>query len=139
MHMDTSITCDEELGEMICDKCNGEGRVRYSDEVYISSSYLCSKCRGKGKVDWVENILGVKLPKLRGFFTYIDDNSFKCPVEQFIIDTMTKQIAEDLDNEILRSLKNHSEQNENEQIRGKSYDNRVFSELMFHTFIKPEI
>ena len=52
---------DEDLGEMICDKCNGSGscNTKYSQET--SPYYVrCPKCKGRGKVDWVENIIGKK-------------------------------------------------------------------------------
>lgn len=53
--------------EMICDKCNGFGRVIMYDvatnEMVMRASDIprevtCSKCQGVGTVDWIDNILG---------------------------------------------------------------------------------
>ena len=42
-------------GEMICDVCNGTGKV---DHDKIPMRVSCKKCYGTGKVDWIENITG---------------------------------------------------------------------------------
>ena len=47
------IELNEELGETICDKCNGVGRDQYS--------MICSKCYGKKKLDWIEKVVGVPI------------------------------------------------------------------------------
>lgn len=49
-------------GEMICDKCNGEGNIGFIEPDKNGRSYwqVCPKCLGFGKVDWIENIIGKK-------------------------------------------------------------------------------
>lgn len=48
-------------GEIICNKCKGEGEIVY-DNIF---AIWCSKCRGTGKVDWISNAMnkevGVKI------------------------------------------------------------------------------
>lgn len=56
------INVNEELGEMICDKCGGEGAIIHNKIEVMD--YMCPKCKGRGRVDWVENITGVKKRKL---------------------------------------------------------------------------
>ena len=58
-------------GEVLCPKCNGEGKI-YGVEY---SYKMCSKCWGAGKVDWIELAMGKKqpdyitvLPKLRNVY-----------------------------------------------------------------------
>lgn len=58
-----------EDGELICDKCNGSGKVVMYDldgkvvmlDADIPLEVICTKCRGEGKLDWVENVLGKKV------------------------------------------------------------------------------
>ena len=45
-------------GELICDKCKGRGHLRR-----IRARSICRKCHGTGKVDWIENIVGKKMPE----------------------------------------------------------------------------
>ena len=59
-------------GEIICDRCNGEGSV--DGGVYLFHK-ICSKCRGSGKVDWVDNILGKKRRKIKGTYYFTSDSS----------------------------------------------------------------
>jgi len=47
-----------------CSKCNGEGWLppgKDDDENVIK--VICPKCHGHKKVDWVENVVGKKIPK----------------------------------------------------------------------------
>jgi len=57
------IQINEELGEMICPKCNGECQIEIElfksvDGHIVKMFDICSKCFGAGKLDWIENILG---------------------------------------------------------------------------------
>ena len=64
-------------GEVICDKCKGNGLFCIVQSKHITLQYcynrqclktksecdgfnyqLCPKCNGEGKLDWVENIVG---------------------------------------------------------------------------------
>lgn len=45
-------------GEVICPKCNGEGKIYGVDYSYK----MCSKCWGVGKLDWIELAMGRKRP-----------------------------------------------------------------------------
>jgi len=58
---------NKEIGEMICDVCEGTGNSGRTRFAYFNSSgrtkrapvsVPCKKCRGTGKVDWVENVIG---------------------------------------------------------------------------------
>lgn len=42
------------LGEIICDQCNGSGYNMRPNH------YKCPKCHGAGKLDWIEVIVGKK-------------------------------------------------------------------------------
>jgi hypothetical protein len=51
---------DLDIGEVICNKCEGGGswpRLFLVEEQ--AQYYRCPKCRGKGKLDWIYNITGV--------------------------------------------------------------------------------
>ena len=56
----------EELGETICDRCDGTGVVYTSKSIrYIRNSEskhvkVCPKCLGEKKLDWVEVVTGKK-------------------------------------------------------------------------------
>lgn len=114
------LELNEELGEMVCDKCEGAGscNTTYSEE---TSPYYwrCPKCKGKGKVDWVENILGAKPLLVRGlsasFVTMDELDFFKNSEAHEFIELLSREISKDIDNEILRSLKEDSEQNNKNQ------------------------
>jgi len=46
---------------MICDQCEGTGKVpvsKHNGITVIESLKQCPKCVGHGKVDWVENVVG---------------------------------------------------------------------------------
>lgn len=46
-------------GELVCSLCNGWGKVYHKDDDGI---FQCPRCKGRGKLDWVENIMGIKVP-----------------------------------------------------------------------------
>lgn len=78
-------------GEMICDKCKGVGH--FDAGVYLYK--ICKKCDGTGIVDWVENVVG-KLPDLHEH----DD----------IYDALAKNLADEIDKQIIESVLKESEQ-----------------------------
>ena len=49
-------------GEVLCDKCEGDGEIKYTDEKFFIRKRTCEKCYGDGKLDWLENITGKKEP-----------------------------------------------------------------------------
>jgi Pyruvate/2-oxoacid:ferredoxin oxidoreductase delta subunit len=51
-----------EEGEVLCNKCNGEGvawRVT-TKTIQDKESVECKKCQGSGKLNWLENMMGGK-------------------------------------------------------------------------------
>lgn len=74
-------------GEVLCDKCNGKGRITYSKHF----SETCYKCKGVGKLDWIENIVG----KTSSPNDLLEDAFYK---------QMAKELADAIDSEILKSL-----------------------------------
>jgi len=53
-----SIVLEE--GEVLCNKCHGEGVVwRVTKKTILGSETgECEKCLGYGKLDWLENMMG---------------------------------------------------------------------------------
>jgi len=51
---------NEELGEVLCDECDGKGEVQHQIDDCQTTEIRCSKCLGHGKLDWVENAMGKK-------------------------------------------------------------------------------
>jgi DnaJ-class molecular chaperone len=47
-------------GEVLCDKCRGEGIVLRvtKNTIRDNESVACKKCLGHGKLDWIENVTG---------------------------------------------------------------------------------
>lgn len=77
-----------EHGEVICDSCEGETFIRYTEQRgkhFYPKKITCPKCNGHGKLDWVENITGTKRtakrvwPELKSYGTWhfygIDDDN----------------------------------------------------------------
>lgn len=90
-HLPEKNNRELEPGEMICDKCNGEGHFDGGVYLYIT----CKKCNGEGIVDWVENIVG----KPSVVYTYED-----------AISSVAQSMAEEIDKQILESVLKESEQ-----------------------------
>ncbi len=59
------MTLHLEEWEMLCDMCKGSG----DDPSSKTFTTICPKCQGAGKVDWLENILGKNLRRLRATFS----------------------------------------------------------------------
>ena len=80
-------------GEIICPKCNGTGGIDDGclDEELIKT---CGKCYGNGKLDWIEAAMG-KQSRMKMYFT---------DIPQSMIDTLSEQIAKEIDKEILEKV-----------------------------------
>lgn len=63
--------------EIICDLCNGSGRIDYeyykNDLLYITK-ILCKKCIGFGKLNWIENIFGKNINPLSSWLDEVNMN-----------------------------------------------------------------
>jgi len=50
-------------GETICPECKGKGKHPVVNEKGIIRGYnACEKCLGHGKLDWVERVVGKRIP-----------------------------------------------------------------------------
>ena len=106
-----------EEGEMICDKCEGTGTAK--GEEWIS----CSKCLGSGKVDWIENIMGKKIPgnifidsSSLDNFTALNIEASSLTINGYTLDVyvknvLSKQIAEEIDRKVLEILTGKQKEN----------------------------
>lgn len=146
-----------EEGELICDKCEGKGGHSNgdpADDLCDAGWVRCQKCQGGGKVDWIENIVGKK-PEMNfgssstsissgGTFA-VDPNNHG--IHDDMIDAMSKQLADQIDKEILESLVNHSEQIDKQMKKaanvfadmGGMFDNGIISKFMLFFATKPEV
>jgi len=102
-------------GEVICDKCNDIG--------YIKN--LCPKCMGKGKLDWVTNAMGSIKPRFfKVSFSQTSmsetSNSFEIDFQGKLMEEMTREVAKQIDKEILESL-SHPDSMKRHYI-GRPYD-----------------
>ncbi len=55
------MNCELKEGEVICDKCNGSGVIRTTEQRgkhFYPIKTFCEKCHGDGKLDWIENVTG---------------------------------------------------------------------------------
>lgn len=102
-------------GEVICDKCDGEGLIpeQIDNEITIRGFIyknpdfkfkMCDKCCGFGKLDWIENVVG----KTRNPVITIDSSfhveSFKNAELNKHIENMADSIAKEIDKSILTSI-----------------------------------
>jgi hypothetical protein len=78
------------LGETICSQCEGSGK----EKTWESGGYVitpeCPKCLGVGKFDWIERIMG-------------KPNRFYSSMEGWV-DELSKDIAYEIDKEIIESV-----------------------------------
>ena len=109
-------------GEVVCHKCNGTGKLK---EWGMGGGFTvtpeCHVCCGEGKLDWIERVIG----KERYYSPIFGDPS-----------TMAKEIADEIDKEIIDSVIKEAEKQTMEQMikeEGKKIDNRIFSELVLYT------
>lgn len=74
-------------GEYFCPKCKGKGKIKLKNQ---KTSLQCSKCYGYGKLDWVEKVMGKKLPHTKEWLT----------------DRLAENIKNEIDKEIFNELSN---------------------------------
>lgn len=98
---------DLEEGEMVCDRCNGTGNFPVSDDG--QNCAICSKCWGEGKVDWIENIMGRKIPMSSS--SSQSNGPSMSSMSSDAVDAMSMVLANEIDKEILESCIATAEQN----------------------------
>ena len=159
--MESQVVLNEELGEIICPECKGEGAILHNKMELMD--YTCPKCQGKGKLDWCQQVVGVPAPKYYSF-----DSSAAMSFGTFaknvmvestpsgknhfhdyymeMIDDIANKMANDIDKQILRSLEEGLEHNENKPLkiavdkrRRHGYDYGVFSEFLLFTSAESEV
>lgn len=81
-------------GEVLCDKCNGH------------NDWWCPKCQGKGKLDWVSNAMGSIKPKYCKVSFSQTSMSSEYGFKQEHVNEAAREIATEIDKEILASLSN---------------------------------
>lgn len=103
-----------------CNKCDGKGYLEESFEVETieihhmgsnikmpgrSNVKTCPKCRGEGELDWIENIKGKKSLSLSYITTFDISKMIPAfPIENEIIDKLSKDMATEIDKELLRKM-----------------------------------
>lgn len=152
--------CNEELGEIPCPECGGGGVILHNKIEVMD--HMCEKCQGTGKLDWCQRAVGVK-PRRMFSFDSSASMSFSTFAKTYVestpqghnhfhefymnmIDDIANKMAVDVDNQILRSLEEGLEHNENKPFklavnkrRRQGYDYGVFSELMLFPTSESEI
>jgi len=99
---------DLSQGEVICPKCKGTGVL--SDRDFPAPAPECSKCWGAGNLDWIDLIMGKPNPhrKLKGNWTIQTEKDLKAfhhiDLEQELLDSMGKEVAEAIDKEIIKEI-----------------------------------
>lgn len=99
---DTRANIHLEEGEMICDKCEGEGVLIFSKIDISYADVTCDKCAGTGKVDWVENVVGKK--------SVYTDSSSHVHINNDMVDAISYSIRENIDKNILETIQKEVEQ-----------------------------
>ncbi len=124
-------------GEIICNKCNGSGSL--SSKINASTmAFTCKKCDGVGKLDWIENVIGKKVPNMFDSSSTMTISGMKFsnyPIKQKDLNKMSKRLADKIDKEILESFLLDSEQKTNKMKAaatvfkklGGIFDNRIIS------------
>lgn len=86
--------------EVHCYLCKGTGRKKFNRH------NLCPKCDGYGTMDWIDNITGrIRKKKLT---RWGENHTF---IGEGVVEAMTKQLAEDIDNRIIKGLIHEAKQN----------------------------
>jgi len=133
------IRLNEELGEILCPECEGGGYVQI-DDVHMA----CKKCQGKGKLDWCQQAVGVKPQPYFQFdssasmsmeSTPTGDNKFY----EMYMNKMGEELANQIDDMVLRSFENDLEHNENKRIGDDVYDYGKFLKFLFLPASKSKI
>jgi len=100
-------------GEIICDKCKGEGTYGF---------FTCTKCQGEGKLDWVSAVTGVKpkgydstacnhthtIPMVTSVVQGHAHNLYNChqaiPSQEHLVDFISSQIRIEVRREVQIAL-----------------------------------
>ncbi len=91
-----------EQGEVICEHCNGIGKIPdlfENTEIKVP----CATCHGIGKLDWVENIVGKK-PTKKSALDSINVRRLLSYVEQSIHEALSDFMHEPIDDETLTKI-----------------------------------
>jgi len=95
-------------GEVICDRCKGTCHEPNSSDNDELCTEICGKCFGHGKLDWIENIIGKVRKILSADWSFSSSVNVKTiysyDVEKGLIEALSKEIAKEVDEEILREL-----------------------------------
>ena len=91
-------------GETFCPECKGSGKAEPWDSAGYTITPECPKCLGDGKFDWVQRIMGKK-PRMFGH------------LESEIYDKLSKQIADEIDKEILGNIMDAANREEEHNIK----------------------
>lgn len=105
-------------GDVLCNECDGSGYTIVENEnktnaVFEQLNIICPKCYGRGKLDWIENIVGrQKLPPLEINFPDMTTKNYADFQKEYIcefVDEAAKNIAQDIDKELLKKLTKSAE------------------------------
>jgi len=84
--------------EVFCPKCKGTGKGETWKSGEFEFTPECNHCLGEGKLDWLERIIGKKLPPyyFQSFYAYEDiieeaSNEIKNEIDKEIIDELLKE------------------------------------------------
>lgn len=126
-------------GEFICPKCEGKGEL--DGGVFIHK--VCKKCGGSGIVDWVSN--ATESQKDENLFSFSHDDMVyssnavrsyidqKYTVSDDVLDSLAKQLADNIDDEIINKVVRSSMQAEEQNLKqwlvskGEDIDNGIIS------------
>jgi len=105
-----------EPGDIVCNQCNGTGEpennlVSQDPIRFITVPFYCNKCDGTGKLDWIEAVVGKKPIMLTANWSIdfsISDQLYdpKSADMDKGIDNIAKQMAKDIDKQILEGITN---------------------------------
>jgi len=100
-----------EPGEVICNKCDGETFIRYTEERgngFYPMKIVCNKCNGTGKLDWIENIVGKK-SAANGTFPNLHDYGMSWGFGSYEEEPTTKKSYQDIKYDINPKFKKQLE------------------------------
>ncbi len=106
----TASTPTLDPGDIICLKCEGLGWLTKDLSRENDWQYTCDKCWGAGKLDWIERIMGKPSPHhtLKGDWSIEMDQELNAlhdiSLDSEIIDAMTQEIADEIDEEIIKNI-----------------------------------
>lgn len=102
--------------EFNCEECNGTGyesALPSPKSPHFKYMVKCKCCHGEGKLDWIENIVGKKDEDIEEMINRLSEK-------------MAKKFADKIDKEILETITEEAEKNNNEKIKngGNFFDYR---------------